>query len=57
MSKGYHKNPLHGREVTCEEVAQELKVTRQCVDQVERRALAKLKKLLEEMGLTKEDLL
>lgn len=55
--KRQKKCPKEGRELTNEEVAEELGVTRQCVQQTEQRALKKLLKKLEEMGLTKDDLI
>jgi DNA-directed RNA polymerase sigma subunit (sigma70/sigma32) len=49
------KKPKEDREVTNREIAEELGLTTQRVQQIETRALAKLRKLLEEQGLKLED--
>jgi DNA-directed RNA polymerase sigma subunit (sigma70/sigma32) len=48
---------LPGAEVRLVDIAQELGVTHQAVAQIERRALDKARKLLEEKGVTLRDFL
>lgn len=57
MKEPPQRDPVGGREMTLEDVAAELGVSRQYVAEIERKALAKLRATLEARGYTAGDFL